>query len=137
MNRTPQLIITLAPDGGLVIELPGSGKRRQVRSRDSDFATSCRRMLEAQALDRTEIGLDGAPTQAQVRHWERHQIWPSGQCRFCHAEGRSRPDQGAGLRRPKKVLVSECHGVEVRRITSGVSGLGTQRAKKNPEEMGL
>lgn len=136
MNKTPQIIVTLSPLGQLVIELPGVGTRRQITSRDGEFHETCRRILEAQAMDRTEIGLDGAPTQAQVKHWERHQVWPDSHCRFCLAEGRVKVDHGQ-LRQKRKVLVSECRGVEVRIIKAGTQGQGQQRAKKLPEDMGL
>lgn len=137
MNKTPQLLVTLNPQGELCIELPGEqATRRQVICRDSEIAATLHRILLAQALDRTEIGLDGAPTQAQVRHWERHEIWPDNHCRFCLAEGRARPDHGQ-FRQARKVLVSSCNGVEVRVIKSGQQGLGVQRAKKDAGVLGL
>lgn len=137
MNKTPQVLVTLNPQGELTVELPGVGTRRQIVCRDGEIAGTLHRILLAQALDRTEIGLDGAPTQAQVRHWERHEIWPDSHCRFCLAEGRARPDHGQGRTGRRRVLISECHGVEVRVIKSGVQGQGQQRAKKNAQEIGL
>lgn len=137
MNRAPQLLVTLSPQGELVLELPGQqATRRQVICRDGEFAATCHRILEAQQADRTEIGHDGAPTQAQVRHWERHGTWPDSHCRFCLAEGSATPDYSRVSTR-RKVLVSECNGVEVRVIKSGQAGLQTQRARKDAGDLGL
>ena len=138
-QRHPQLLITLSLQGGLVLELPGSmGTRRQVQVRDGELASTCHRILAAQLLEQTEIGLDGAPTQAQVKHWERHGIWADSQCRFCLSEGR------AHASRPKtrrKVLVSvDRAGVEVRRIKTGLSSAPKTKkisSKKSAEELGL
>ena len=87
----PQLIITLSPDrSGLQVELPGAnGSRRVVPLAGKQFYESCLRMLQAQAERKVQIGLDGAPTQAQVKHWERHSIFPDDRCPFCLAEGRA------------------------------------------------
>src|SRR6266851_2775095 len=86
----PQLIITLnLTRDGLQAELPGAnGSRRVIALRGADFYESCLRMLKAQAESKIQIGLDGAPTQAQVKHWERHQIWSDDRCPFCISEGR-------------------------------------------------
>ena len=70
MSRIPQLILTLAPDGQVVAEIPFNGGRRHMPI--SDF-TTIRRILAAQ-LHRNEhtIGTDGAPTVSQIEHWEKH-----------------------------------------------------------------
>jgi|SRR6267154_3976649 len=85
----PQVLVSLTPTGGLKVELPGvSATRRVVELRSGEEGETLRRILEAQLLGDVEIGLDGAPTGAQVRHWERHQDFPAEGCRFCMAEGR-------------------------------------------------
>lgn len=85
MTGTPQLIITLSPDQTqLQAELPGvNGARRIVSMAHKDFVSSCLKILQGLARGKTEIGLDGAPTQQQVRHWERHSIFPDDHCPFC------------------------------------------------------
>lgn len=49
------------------------------------------RTLEGMARKAYNIGEDGAPTQSQVRHWERHDIWSDPQCPHCVGEGRFPP----------------------------------------------
>ena len=133
-QRHPQLLITLSLQGGLVLELPGSmGTRRQVQVRDGELASTCHRILAAQLLEQTEIGLDGAPTQAQVRHWERHEIWPSGTCPFCVAEGRA-----TGTKKSSRPL-AEFRGngtVEVRTIPVAKAKRRLE-TRKSIEDLGL
>lgn len=136
-SRTPQLLVTLTPSGHLAVELPGTmGTRRKIELRPKDAGESLLRILEAQRRDQAEIGLDGAPTTAQIKHWERHSTWPDSRCRFCIAEGRAKPDMGAGLRRKKPVSVlKRPDGVEVRKVAEGTKG--TAVLKKNVEDLGL
>lgn len=137
-QRSPQVLVTLSPDGKLVLELPGTqATRRQLQVRDGELAETLHRILQAQLSDQTEIGLDGAPTQAQVQHWERHGIWASSQCRFCISEGRAKPDYSVLRTKRKQVVYKTGQGVEVRRILSGASGPKTIKAKKNASELGL
>lgn len=141
-SRVPQLIVTITPTGHLAVELPGHmATRRQIILNTKEAGESLLRMLEAQARDQEEIGLDGAPTQHQVKHWERHQIWPDARCRFCIAEGRAKPDYSL-LRKPRHtvVLKDQANGVEVRRLKPGASGLSKKLSEvinKNPEDCGL
>lgn len=83
MSRIPQILITLAPDGRLVAELPGAnGMRRQV---PVESLGTIRRMLGAQlAQPASSIGTTGAPTTGQVIHWERHQT-AAPDCPWCMA----------------------------------------------------
>lgn len=118
-SRTPQLLVTLTPEGRLAIELPGhQATRRQVLLHPSEAGETLLRILGAQARQGAEIGRDGAPTQAQVLHWERHATWPSPACRFCLAEGRAKPDHS---RVAKPLLASSRDGVQVRKLASGQS----------------
>lgn len=114
MIRTPQVLISLSPEGSLVAELPGAnGSRRKVVLKDHEAVASLRRMLQAQANSQWEIGTDGAPTARQVKHWEQHDIFADDRCPFCIAEGRIR---GGKPRRAQPVLLSEHGGVVVRRL---------------------
>lgn len=135
-SRVPQLLITLTPEGELAVELPGQqATRRQVLLRTSEAGATLLRILEAQARNQAEIGQDGAPTAAQVKHWERHGVWADSKCRFCLAEGRAKPDH-AGARQSRKTLVyKDSTGVEVRRIKAGTKGHAV--TKKTVEELGL
>ena len=141
-SRIPQLIITITPAGHLAVELPGhQATRRQVVLNTKEAGASLLRMLEAQSRDQAEIGLDGAPTSAQVKHWERHQIWSDSHCRFCIAEGRAKPDYSV-MRQPRHTVVLKdgVNGVEVRALWPGASGLSKKLSEvinKNPEDCGL
>ncbi len=144
MGRVPQLILSLSPEDALVLELPGpGGLRRKVELRPGQEAEIMLRILRAQREDRTEIGFDGSPTQAQVEHWERHQQWPKQSCRFCLAEGRFK--HGPLPPRAKPILVAKSgtgrNSVEVRRIKAGAGASGKVRGPKpsgkSAKEMGL
>ncbi len=137
-GRSPQVLVTLSADDKLVIELAKGAIRHQVVLRGGDAEATLLRILRAQRESRVEIGLDGAPTQAQVTHWERHQQWPDQRCRFCLAEGRIKPARAARV--AKRVRVDKkSDGVEIRRIASGVSGVSAMRThcSKSLEELGL
>ena len=115
-SRVPQLLVTLTPEGKLAIELPGiAATRRKIEIRESEAGATLLRILNAQAREVTEIGLDGAPTAKQVLHWERHNIWPDSRCRFCLAEGRIKPDYKRV--QTKKLVERRPDGVEIRRFT--------------------
>lgn len=118
-SRVPQLIISLSPEGKICCELPGSqGTRRKLDIATSAAGETLLRILEAQGRGSAEIGLDGAPTQKQVLHWERHATWASASCRFCLAEGRAQPDHKRVARAP---VLSRPDGVQVRRLPPGKS----------------
>lgn len=140
MPLTPQLLLTISPSGGLVAELPGTmATRRKLElhgTAEVQLAT-IHRILEGQAQDQTELGLDGAPTEAQVRHWERHEIWPDTRCKFCLAEGRfGAPAQVRNTRR--ELVYKTPAGVEVRRLKAKQSGeTRVAKASKNAGELGL
>lgn len=125
----PQIIITLNPEtGSIVAELPGfMATRRKVEVRDLE---TLRRMLETQRENKAAIGDDGAPTQAQVKHWEDHGTWPSERCRFCISEGRAKPSTERV--RAAHTVVKSPDGVEVRKLRAGQSfrhkTLDTKRA---------
>lgn len=143
----PQIIVSLLPDGQMCVELPGpSASRRKVELREGEVEQTLRRILEHQMLGHVEIGLDGAPTGAQVEHWERHQEWAKNGCRFCMDEGRFVSN---GSKRASRRIFKREDGVEVRRIAPKVSGLPKKvkapktvvvveaKSKRTAEEMGL
>jgi hypothetical protein len=130
MANLPQVIVTLAPNGTLIAELPGpNGARRQVPLGKNPGETLTR-ILQNQLSNRTEIGLDGAPTQAQVKHWERHEIWADPTCRFCIAERGLHPRQKPKATTQKPVVVSKSNGVEVRRLSDKQRKALIKRADK-------
>jgi hypothetical protein len=130
MANLPQVIVTLAPNGTLIAELPGpNGARRQVPLGPQPGPTLLR-ILQNQLSNRTEIGLDGAPTQAQVKHWERHEIWADPTCRFCIAERGLHPRQKPKATTQKPVVVSKSNGVEVRRLSDKQRKALIKRADK-------
>lgn len=128
MTLVPQVIVTLSPEGELVAELPGSTPtRRQVPLASGHVEQSLRRMLEAQQEGNFGIGLDGAPTAAQARHWQQHEDFPNERCAFCRAEGRV---GGVSSYRRKEFMIV-ANGVKARFVPSGKSGL-PKKAKKAP-----
>jgi hypothetical protein len=113
MANIPQVIITLSPQGSLIIELPAAnGARRQI-DLSGDCEATLKRILQAQLRERVEIGLDGAPTAAQVRHWERHGKWKDPQCRFCIAAGlnpnKAKPLSTAKLQKQQQDLIERAN----------------------------
>lgn len=147
-----QIIITLSAEGKLQAELPGvNGTRRVVPLRggvepftgEPILERTLVRLLEGQQNEQYEIGQDGAPTNQQVTHWEKHDVWADARCRFCIAEGRIKPA------RPKKEqrseLIAKTAGLEIRRLTE-VRKKGEAKAKaegqvivstKSMEDLGL
>lgn len=129
---TPQVIVSLTPFGGLKIELPGiMGTRRSIELAPGQAEATLQRILQAQMESQVEIGLDGAPTKAQLDHWELHNEWPRAQCRFCLAEGRIRPSRPKG-----KVLIAENPGgIQIYRKVAKPSKAVAMA--KSIEELGL
>lgn len=124
MIRTPQIILTLSPEGSLVAELPGpNGARRKVPLRDHEAVESIRRMLSAQLRSQWEIGTDGAPTARQVKHWEQHDSFADDRCPFCIAEGRTR----GGKPRARPIVLAEHGGVTVRRVAAKSRKIAKER----------
>ena len=83
----PSVTITLSSDGSLQVGLPGvNGTLRVIPLRETQVVNpteTIRRILLSQAQSRVAIGEDGAPTREQVRHWEKHFMFPDGRCPFC------------------------------------------------------
>lgn len=128
--------IKLDEEGRLTLLLPGfMNASRAVTLRTAEAGETLQRILRALDEDKTEIGLDGAPTLAQVRHWERHTIWADERCRFCLAEGRIKPSK----QRFHKTTVVEkrSDGIEIRRIATGKSGPRKLRSAKSLRDLGF
>lgn len=85
------LIISLSDDGGLQVELPWSLTKefRTIPLTAQGAYNTIHTILTARARSTTNLGSDGAPTQAQVEHWERHAIYRSSTCAFCRAEAKA------------------------------------------------
>lgn len=136
-TRTPQLILTLSPQGLLQVELPGAnGGRRKIELRDSEAVADLKRMLVAQLSAHYAFGEDGAPTEQQVKHWEQHGVWADSRCPFCRAEGRGESTSGSGRSR-RGHEISNYGGVTITRIEPKASGRKDQKARKSAEELGL
>lgn len=136
---TPQLLITLDPTTGkLQAELPGTmATRRKLPLDTAQAGETLLRILNAQLEDRTELGTDGAPTKAQLRHWEDHGQWPSSSCRFCLAEGLAKPET-ARVRKAYSVNQKRSDGVEIRQLKPGQSAKHrTLASKKTTDALGL
>lgn len=136
MSKTPQVIVSLTPGGNLKVELPGvMCTRRSIEMRTSEAGETLLRILRAQEMDQTEIGLDGAPTGQQLKHWERHGVWPDSRCRFCIAEGRAK---GQSQRQKRQQTIIDHGDVKVLRIASRTKGKAKpQVTKKLAGDLGL
>lgn len=140
---TPRVSISLAPDGTLRLELPGashSGSRSIPlrRTASIDPTDTILRVLLAQAQSSIAIGEDGAPTRAQVEHWERHRAWPDGRCVFCRGEAAAkgenlRPHRSSHKFDARYVERELGDGVSVRRIPAGATGSAKDRAREVKE----
>ena len=85
-----QVIVSLAHDGALQVELDGAmGTSRPVKLPEGEKCHEVlRTILVGRSSSRFEIGLDGNPTERQLRHWVAHsRAWPGDRCPFCRAEG--------------------------------------------------
>lgn len=134
-RRTPQVIVTLSPQGGLVVELPGAnGGRHRVELRHGAEGEDLRRILEAQLGQRCQLGEDGSPTQAQVKHWEQHGVFADERCPFCIAEGRTTGPKRQ--RQPRAVVLTEWAGVKVRRVRHASEAKATS-SSKSADALGL
>jgi hypothetical protein len=108
MANLPQVIVTLAPNGTLIAELPGAnGARRQVPLGPKPT----RRNPYPHPAGPTQFTRGDWPgrcaNQAQVKHWERHEIWADPTCRFCIAERGLHPRQKPKAVAEKPVVVSK------------------------------
>lgn len=148
VGRVPQVIVTLMPDGTLAAELPGPGPtRRKIELAFGKAEQTLLRILAAQLLERDwEIGLDSAPTSAQVKHWEKHGEWPRERCRFCLAEGRISAADPLRAKRTNRLIERRSDGVEIKRIPARSRGPegpivvpkgSGKRAINGPEDLGL
>lgn len=134
-QRVPQVIVSLTASGQLKVELPGAGaSRRSIEMTEASAGASLLRILQAQLGDQVEIGTDGAPTTQQLAHWEKHDLFPRGNCRFCMAEGR-----GTGQAKAKKKVLIErrSDGVEIKKLTEGLKAKAKSQSPQTAKELGL
>jgi hypothetical protein len=134
---SPSVIVSLAPNGGLQLELPGSGERTRAiplrRTTTIDPASTIQRILDGLLASQCAIGLDGAPTRAQVEHWERHGASHDSRCAFCQHElgllviGTGSPS--SALRDARYAKRELGGGVTVRRVATGKKTPRAKRAK--------
>ncbi len=137
----PQIIVTLSPSGALIAELPGpNGARRQIELKSTEVESSLRRMLSAQQWQKVQIGEDGAPTAAQVKHWEKHSLWSDPSCSFCIAEQRFESGAIGTLRSRAKrdETLLKRDGIEITRLkTLQAKKRGLTVRAEVPEGSGL
>lgn len=131
----PFVKVTISTSGALQAALPGAqGTDRIIELKPGTEAASLTRILVAQLALHYAIGEDGAPTEVQVRHWERHQVFADSRCPFCLAEGRV---TASGRQRGNApVVLADYGGVTVRRVQGKGKG-GSRRVDKSMEELGL
>jgi hypothetical protein len=83
------------------------------------------RILSAQINNKSKLGEDGAPTQAQSLHWQRHETFSDPSCTFCKSEGRFEP----GKNREKAIKNLSIHEA----LTLGLISRGYKQSKNNPD----
>lgn len=142
----PQVIITLTPAGELQLELPGvNGARRRVElGNNPKYAVeTISRILHAQLRSEVALGLDGAPTEHQVCHWQKHAIFRDPSCPFCKAElSRARASDARDRKKRARLeiirLGQGSDQVIVRRIPTKTKGkLMPKAINASLEEIGL
>jgi len=85
---SPTVTISLTPEGGLALHLPGAVGDRVIPLRETSSinpAETIRQVLRAQSRGELGIGNNGEPTRQQLAHMERHQTFPDERCPFCRA----------------------------------------------------
>ena len=122
------VLVSLDANGNLQLELPGpAGGLRAVPLRDtatSPAVDTIKRVLQGLASQANAIGQDGSPTTQQVRHWQRHSIWPDSRCAFCQAEGQAR-------------AIRATLGAPITKVPKGHRAPGQVKTAKTAEELGL
>jgi hypothetical protein len=143
---SPSVTVSLAPSGGLQLELPGHADGlRAIPLRWTtavDPARTIERVLASLAQGQSAIGEDGAPTRQQLAHWERHGTFPDARCVFCQSEsaiariGRGGADGGADEAHKSSskfdaryVRRELGNGVTVQRLRTGAKTPKAKRAK--------
>ena len=142
---TPSVQVSLDPDGGLQVGLPGPfGALRWIPLRHTascDPTATIKMILDGLTQGQSAIGLDGAPTRAQVRHWERHQTFSDDRCPFCTQLGfyadalaPTRCSHTKDLRYAPRDIGN---GASVRRIPAGQSAKAAQAkaARRGPKPL--
>ena len=80
---TAEVTIRRSASGELMLALPGSLKDREIPVTSLATISRVLRNIETGEID---LGLDGAPTEMQVWHWEHHGVTKSTKCAFCRSE---------------------------------------------------
>lgn len=133
MANIPQVIVTIDAEGQLVVKLPGlNGFMHSVVLNAADAGQTLTRILSDQCLRLAQIGDDGAPTQAQVRHWEQHSSTSNAKCAFCQAEG-----LGASRQNQKQWELLCRNGDTEVRVIKFRDNLRKAVVAESPEALGL
>lgn len=140
---SPSVIVSLSPSGGLQLELPGVvGTARIIplrRTTSIDPVKTIETVLVALAAGQHSIGLDGAPTRAQVDHWERHQTFPDARCAFCRAAaalarvGRGSISHPSSAKFDARYASRQLGEVTVRRVPMGATRAQVAARDKKPD----
>ena len=132
----PFVRVSLAPSGGLQLELPGTSPLLIIPLKPGQEALTIDRILRARVAARIALGEDGEPTLAQVRHWEQHGVFASSSCPFCISEGRCK---GLSLakRRPVRVETRGDGSAQVRTIPPRRTGkqVASDSARHKPGQL--
>lgn len=133
-----ELTVSLNAEGALQVALPGPGGGvRHIPLKAGMAAELLQRMLMELAAGVSAIGTDAAPTAAQVRHWERHQVFSDEHCSFC-----TKRSAISTRKRVFRAVPVGNTGVVVRRVAPGMTAakaaaLGPSVSTKTLAELGL
>jgi len=109
----------------LVQNLPATiAALTSILDKDATLNETLTRILTAQLENKSKLGEDGAPTNQQVNHWDKHSIFSDPMCPFCKAEGRFE----TGKNRERTIKNLSLHEA----LTLGLVARGYKPHKHNP-----
>lgn len=129
MDYAPRVFVSLSLDGQLQVEIPSSGSNsaRAIPLRKVDAGDTLLRILNARLRQELKVGEDGAPSAAQVKHWEDHGTFKDTRCAFCRQEQGLPPKRSARHQTPTHQPTG----------TGSLRKSLTQRTIKTAEDLGL
>lgn len=114
--------VKLAPNGkDLTLEFLSEGglKHDVPVTNPGALGSTLTSVLQTIRNGRVELGTDGAPTSAQVLHWEKHSSgWPVATCRFCLSA--SAEKEAKRKARGREMIARTGGGVQINRISERI-----------------
>ena len=134
----PSVEVRLADDGGLELLLPGPmGRDRAIKLRDRyneqgelvlNPLSIIRMVLVGLTEGKRNIGSQGAPTRAQVKHWTVHGKTKDSRCPFCRLEGHRAPISFVAVGLSGKTALGRERAKETRKRNQALRDRASPRA---------